>query len=324
MNVSIIIPAYNAAPFLERSIQSAIRAGSQVRGEWEVIIVDNGSTDQTLEIAKSWVRAHPLHLRLSVCPTPGAPAARNHGVAMSTGEWLQFLDADDTIAPEKIGHQLSLAGEAAWVVGGYRHLYPDGSIEDCFPHFDLWLGLFHNWRTGCTHSNLLRRTALEAAGGWDESLTSNQDCELWFRLLRTGAIPRIDPTVRSYYHHHDAPRITNTDPAGKLANRVSFLADANHYLLTTRPTYWQQHAPYFLGALLRAVRMLATYDFPAATTAYTKYFGPARPWPLPEQPLELMPRYTRLYPTLGFTALERSRLFLTRYLPPTLKQLLKS
>ena len=324
MQVSIIIPTLNAAAFLPRAIQSAIRAGSQVQGEWEVVIVDNGSTDQTVEIADSWVRAQPHNLRLSSCATPGAPAARNQGVAISTGEWLQFLDADDTLAPDKITHQLSLAGDAEWVVGAYRHLYPDGSTEDSLPHPDLWLGLFHNWRTGCTHSNLLRRSALAAAGGWDESLTSNQDCDLWFRLLRCGATPRVDPAVKSYYHHHGAPRITSRNPTDNQVNRVRFLADANCYLFTTRPTYWQQHAPFFLGALLRAVRMLATHDLPAASAAYTDYFGPTRPWPLPARPLELAPRYTRLYPTLGFAPLERSRLMFTRYLPPTLKQLLKS
>ncbi|WP_420457737.1 glycosyltransferase [Neolewinella sp.] len=324
MKVSIIIPALNAALFLERAIRSAIRAGSQVRGGWEVIIVNNGSTDLTGQIAGAFVRSHPTHVRFGNCATPGAPAARNHGVALSHGEWLQFLDADDTLDADKIADQLSLAGTTDWVVGGYRHLYPDGNTLDTLPHPDLWFGLFHGYRTGCTHANLLRRTALYAAGGWDESLTSNQDCELWFQLLRTGAIPRIDPTIKSYYHHHDAPRITNADPAGKQANRVRFLADANDYLFTTRPTYWQQHAPYFLGALLRAVRMLATHDLPAASAAYASYFGAARPWPLPDRPLELMPRYTRLYPTLGFAPLECSRLLLTRYLHPALKQLLKS
>ena len=324
MKVSIVIPAYNAAPFLERAIQSAIQAGSQVQGGWEVIIVDNGSTDATGELITAAVQAHRGRIRSAFCSRPGASAARNLGAAMSTGEWLQFLDADDTLAPDKINHQLRLAGGAEWVVGAYRHLYPDGSTEDSLPHPDLWLGLFHDFRTGHTISNLVHHSAFDTIGGWNESLPSNQDPDLHYRLLRAAVPYVIDTHVASFYHHHTGPRITSSDPARKMRVRVRFFADANHYLLTSRPTYWRQHAPYFLGALLRAVRMLATYDLPAAEVAYADYFGPDRPWPLPDQPLELTPRYTRLYPTLGFAALERSRLFLARYLPPTLKQLLKS
>ncbi len=324
MKVSIIIPAYNAAPFLQRAIHSAMRAGSQVRGGWEVILVDNGSTDATGELIAQAVRAHEGRIRATNCSQPGAGAARNLGAAMSSGEWLQFLDADDTLAPEKIGHQLGLAGKAKWVVGAYRHLYSDGSTEDSLPHPDLWRGLFHNYRTGHTISNLVHRSAFDAIGGWDETLPSNQDPDLHYRLLRAKIPYVIDNHVASFYHHHDGPRIIASDPATKMHIRVRFLADANDYLFTTRPTYWQQHAPYFLGALLRAVRMLATHDLPAASTAYTSYFGPTRPWPLPDRPLELMPRYTRLYPYLGFRTLESARLSLTRYLPPTLRQLLKS
>ncbi|THH39723.1 glycosyltransferase family 2 protein [Neolewinella litorea] len=324
MKLSIIIPTLNAERFLPRTLKSALAAGAQVPGPWEIIAVDNGSSDRTLDLLKRAVKDHSGRIRLATCSTPGAAAARNLGASLSSGEWLQFLDADDTLAPDKITRQLELAHSADWVVGAYRHLYPDGSTEDSIPHADLWLGLFHDFRTGCTHSHLLRRTALDRAGGWDERLASNQDPELVFRLLKAETPHVIDPVVGSFYHHHDsADRITHRDPAGGCQRRVQMLAAANSYLIAHRPEYWREHAPYFLGALLRAIRMLATFDLESASDAYRAYFGHPNEWAI-DQSYELVGRYTRLYPYLGFRNLERLRLALATVLPEALKRRLKA
>ncbi|MBB4079347.1 glycosyltransferase involved in cell wall biosynthesis [Lewinella aquimaris] len=323
MTVSIIIPTLNAEPFIERSLQSALRAGAQVQGEWEIIAVDNGSKDNTIALLERAAINHPNRITITHCAQRGAAAARNAGAKASTGEWLQFLDADDTLAPDKIRRQLASAGDAEWVAGAYRHLYPDGSTEDSIPHPDLWRGLFHDFRTGCTHSNLLRRDAFNAVGGWNDKLPSNQDPDLWFRLLRAGTSFIIDPVVGSYYHHHAGVRITGSDPSGSAQRRVQMLAAANAHLIEAQPEYWNEHAPYFLGALLRAVRMLATYDLDSATQAYRAYFAAPNEWAI-DRPYELVGRYTRLYPYLGFRNLERLRLALADWLPETLKRRLKA
>ncbi len=322
MKVSIIIPCLNAERFIARSLESALQAGTRVPGKWELIAVDNGSTDRTPQMLREFAARHGTYVRVTTCPRPGAPAARNHGASLSTGEWLQFLDADDTIAPDKISRQLALAGNADWVVGAYRHLYPDGSTEDSLPAVPLWEGLFHNYRTGCTHSNLLRRSAFERINGWDESLASSQDIDLWFQLLRAATPYVIDPVVGSFYHHHAGPRITGSDPAGTLQRRIAMLAVANAHLHTHQPAYWHARASYFRGALLRSVRMLATHDLDAAATAYRTHFADSV-YGDTGHPFELVPRYTRLYPTLGFRKLERLRLGLADVLPPAIKQRLK-
>lgn len=323
MRVSIIIPAFNAAAYLQRSIDSAIRAGTRVRGAYELILVDNDSTDATPAIIAAAARDHPKVVKAAFTATPGAPAARNHGVSLSRGEWLQFLDADDTLAADKIEHQLSLAGGADWVIGAYRNLYADGSREDVLPHPEPWLGLFHNYRTGHTISNLLRRRALDRVGGWDESLPSNQDPDLHFRLLKAAVPFVLDPEVKSYYHHHDGDRITSSGGAARYRQRVMMLAEANTYLYTSRRDYWQAHAPYLLGALLRSMRLLATYDLKEAARAYATYFGPSSYWRT-HAPYELVPRYTQLYPYVGFRNLEQLRLSLTGALPDSVKRVLKS
>ena len=101
-----------------------------------------------------------------------------------------------------------------------------------------------------------------------------------------------------------------------VANTVSFL-------INERPTYFTEYSSYFLGALLRSIRILATYDLTAAAHAYETYFGPAALWTT-GGPYALVPRYTRLYPYLGFRNLERLRLALAGVLPASIKQRLKA
>ena len=324
MEVSIIIPAYNAEEVVERSLHSALAAGARVNGQWEIIAIDNASTDGTLDRLHRVESLHPAIIRVAVCHQPGAPAARNLGAQLSKGKWLQFLDADDTLHPDKIAHQLAVAGQADWVVGAYRHLYSDGSTEDSLPHPDLWRGLFYDYRTGCTHSNLIRREALEAIGGWDESLVSNQDPDLCFRLLQARTDYTLDNNVLSYYHHHDSPiRITGSDPALRYVLRLQLLSQARHYLESAQPSYWQLNEGYFLGAILRVLRQLATYDLEAACAGYQKHFLGTNTLDS-NLKLELVSQYTRLYPYLGFRNVERLRLALANVIPEELKRILKS
>ncbi len=324
MQVSIIIPIFNAQPFLERTMAAALAAGTQVQGGFEIIAVDNGSTDASPHILEAVANQNPNVVRILSCPGRGASIARNYGLAHSKGKWLQFLDADDTLHPDKIAHQLAVAGQADWVVGAYRHLYSDGSTEDSLPHPDLWRGLFYDYRTGCTHSNLIRREALEAIGGWDESLVSNQDPDLCFRLLQARTDYTLDNNVLSYYHHHDSPiRITGSDPALRYVLRLQLLSQARHYLESAQPSYWQLNEGYFLGAILRVLRQLATYDLEAACAGYQKHFLGTNTLDS-NLKLELVSQYTRLYPYLGFRNVERLRLALANVIPEELKRILKS
>ena len=230
------------------------------------------------------------------------------------------MDADDTFQPDKIISQLHMAGTADWVVGGYRHLYPDGTTEDSIPDPDLWKGLFHNFGTGCNHSNLIRRSALVKIGGWREDLTSGQDTDLHFRLLCAGVPTVIDNRILSIYHHHDsAARITAGDSKEKFWLRLNMLTAARKHLVNTRPEYWHANEAYFLGAILRVIRQVATYDLDAATEAYQTHFPSDTP-----RRLEIVGRYTRLYPYLGFRNVERLRLALAGVIPDELKRVLKS
>ncbi|HQW13151.1 MAG TPA: glycosyltransferase family A protein, partial [Saprospiraceae bacterium] len=103
--VSIIIPYYNAEKTLQRAIDSAL---AQTYPAIEILLVDNNSTDQSAQIAAQNELRHSGKIKLSIESKSGSNFARNTGLKNAQGDWLQFLDADDEILPEKINHQLEL------------------------------------------------------------------------------------------------------------------------------------------------------------------------------------------------------------------------
>jgi glycosyltransferase involved in cell wall biosynthesis len=101
--VSILIPCYNASPWLAATLDSAL---AQTWSEKEIILVDDGSQDDSLAIARSY---EPRGVRVIAQANRGASAARNHAMREARGDYLQFLDADDLLAPDKITHQMHIA-----------------------------------------------------------------------------------------------------------------------------------------------------------------------------------------------------------------------
>ncbi|MEM6770898.1 MAG: glycosyltransferase family A protein, partial [Bacteroidota bacterium] len=123
-SVSIVIPVRNGAHFLPRAVASAL--GQQHR-PLEVIVVDNNSTDTTAEVLATLAKAHP-EVKATSCSTPGAAAARNRGLREAQGDWVQFLDVDDTLYPEKVATQLAnYPAKTQWIIGGYRNQFRSGS-----------------------------------------------------------------------------------------------------------------------------------------------------------------------------------------------------
>jgi glycosyltransferase involved in cell wall biosynthesis len=102
--VSIIIPCYNAEAMIERCLQSCFQ---QVYLNIEIIVVDNNSTDKTMAIASLLANATSHRLLLSNCPQQGANYARNYGFTQANGDYIQWLDADDELTPNKIAMQVS-------------------------------------------------------------------------------------------------------------------------------------------------------------------------------------------------------------------------
>jgi len=185
--VSILIPCYNAERWVGQAIESAL---SQTLPEKEIICVNDGSTDGTLDVLKSFGE----RIQVENGPNRGGNAARNRLLELAKGDWIQYLDADDYLRPEKIRDQLaSLPGGAAAEIlygpvaieqtlpGGETILYDDPLPEE----EDIWK-LFFGWDLPQTGGMLWKRQALEEVGGWKEGQTVCQENELYLRMLMAG------------------------------------------------------------------------------------------------------------------------------------------
>ncbi|MDB5208676.1 MAG: hypothetical protein JWR72_3751 [Flavisolibacter sp.] len=190
--VSIIIPAFNCEAHLSKAIQSAL---DQTWEEKEVIVVDDGSADRTLEIAQQFEKNGA---KVITQKNKGASAARNAGLAIAKGEWIQFLDADDFLREDKVATQLALLkSEREVVVCKTVHFIndPTNAVPDGNDFFQAYLndplrfliklyGGF-DYHSGMIQPNafLVPRSVIDKAGKWDEELSLDDDGEYFCRVL---------------------------------------------------------------------------------------------------------------------------------------------
>lgn len=128
MDVSIIVPVYNAARYLDRCLASVIGALHRLHGTGEIILVDNGSSDGSLKIINCYKKQYPEYIRVFSCTTPSAGAARNFGVHQAKGRYIWFVDADDELAVDAVDKLFSKAQSthADLVMLGVARILPDG------------------------------------------------------------------------------------------------------------------------------------------------------------------------------------------------------
>lgn len=203
--VSILIPAYNSQQWLVGTIESAL---AQHWPNKEIIVVDDGSTDQTLEIARRFEGK-------SVCvvsqANQGAAVARNTAFSLCQGDYIQWLDADDLLAPDKIEKQMQKLAECpskrtllsgAWAYFSYRkdkaRFLPTPLWENLTPLDWLYRKMGQNLQMQ-TDNWLVSRELTNAAGPWDPRLWRDNDGEYFLRVIAASDGIRFVPEAKSYY-----------------------------------------------------------------------------------------------------------------------------
>jgi len=203
--VSILIPAYNAESWIADTIQSVL---AQTWPRKEIIIVDDGSTDGTLNISR---RFESSLLNIIQQENEGASRARNRALRECQGDYIQWLDADDLLAPDKIERQLALAANqtaqdilyaSAWGKFYYRpdksHFQPTPLWRDLEALEWLILRLNNPWIMPPS-AWLVSRWLSDKAGPWDERLTLNDDGEYFCRVVSRSTKVKFVSESRCYY-----------------------------------------------------------------------------------------------------------------------------
>jgi glycosyltransferase involved in cell wall biosynthesis len=295
VRASLIIPTFNHARFVGAAIDSAL---AQTVSAFEIIVVDDGSTDETPAV----LARYAARVRVLRQENRGLSAARNAGLAAAHGKFVSFLDADDIMAPTKLAAQLEVLERSHAIGWTYCDVLMEtvvtGATARASERFGYASRALDGWLfPELIHGNfipaiapLVRRTALEVAGGFDERLTALEDWDMWLRLSLI-AEARYTPAVLVTYRirpdgmSEDRARmdrsrflvldkINRTRPValeslGNVGRRI--IADTHNWLgkeayasgdwrearrrfaasVVTVP--WQREAPWLLGkSLLRA------------------------------------------------------------------------
>lgn len=301
MLVSILIPCYNAERWIARAIESAL---AQTWDNKEIIVVDDGSTDRSLDVIKKF----DGRIRWETGPNKGGNAARNRLLELARGDWVQYLDADDYLRSPKLERQLQFLNEhpdcdvicspAAW-----ERLHNGELVctDEVIPApRDPWI-LLAKWRLPQTGGPLWRRSALEDVGGWLVGQLCCQEYELYLRLLASDRkFSFFDECLAVYCDPEDTTRVTRKVP-GRIdrerlvifdriekilaereeltAARLQAINDARHQLARK---YWRSDQELKVSFLNRIRKSDPDY----------------RPHPGPASP----PAYIAMYRLFGFEA----------------------
>lgn len=277
-DVSVIIPAHNAAPFVHRAIRSVL---AQTRQPKEVIVVDDGSVDDTARTARE------LHAGIMVIrqENRGPGAARNTGVRASTSELVCFLDADDEYRPEMI-ESLSRAladFPSAHIASGAFFEESEGLVAR-YPSpnnvpVDGSCGLVPDFFTAArrskiahTSSVMVRKRAFESVDGFREDVWFGEDVDLWCKLAGSYDWVFLDLPV-SVYHHSASTSSTLRTPESRWPTRM--LMDEGEMRRRVRAALWRSYRLYRRDFLTARARSALLKSAPQQARELLKHVGPA-------------------------------------------------
>jgi glycosyltransferase involved in cell wall biosynthesis len=268
MLVSVIIPCFNVEQYIAQCLQSLLK---QQFKDLQIICVNNNSTDHTLSVLTRFATEHSSLITLVEEPQKGAPHARNRGLQEATGEYVQFLDADDLLEPEKIAHQVKLIKENNFpdiIAADYYRQAVDGTKKiHKVNKSDFWLGLLYT-QLGITSANLFKTSAVKKAGGFDVSLKSSQEYALMFAIMRTGGTVFYDAVPYTIVRDRKGGSITQQNVAENMERYLNLrIAIIKHLELNTQKNEMSS----YYQALFDAIRVLYKHNKTLALNAFKQH-----------------------------------------------------
>jgi glycosyltransferase involved in cell wall biosynthesis len=262
MTISIIIPTYNRATLIPRAVNSVIH---QTHGDWELVIVDDGSTDNTMSVVKPFLEDKRIIYHKK--PNSGAAHTRNVGVDHATGSWVTFLDSDDEADPTWLEKMLHVAEKenASVVCCGVTTYNKLGEVtgqglpNNMGPLFSNKVARFTNGGVF-----LLKKEVFVNIGGFDPQLRSGQHTELALRLipyLNEHRLPLAN--VFEYLikvHVHEGPRIRD--------NYEAIYLGSTYTLMKHRQLFSKYRKNHFVYLSIAAIAAMRTKRYKASS----KYF----------------------------------------------------
>ncbi len=226
--VSVIIPTFNCAQFLPFAIDSVLK---QTYPDFEMIIVDDGSTDNTPEIIKPYLVNHPSKIKYIWQPNKGLAIARNTAINNSTGEYIALLDADDAWLPDKLELQVKILNEkneTGLIHSNITYISEKGGILSSPPRNpqilsgNIFTDIFLRKENIACPTVLFKRKCINEVGLFDENLTrlGCEDRDLWLRILKRFNAIYIDKSLSYYRLRH-----------GSMSKNIEKMYKARYYVI---------------------------------------------------------------------------------------------
>lgn len=282
--VSVIIPCFNSEKSIENCLKSVY---NQTHKQIQVICIDNNSKDNTLELIKELKRLKYQDLIILQEIKQGASVARNTGLKVSVGEWIQFLDADDELLPDKISHQINLLNSSSFlppfVVGASFSINEQTIMTKQVGNSTTqWLSLF-NGSLGNTCSNLWQKQSLINIGGWDENLMSSQESNLMFRLLINESKLIFDnEPLTKIFNTSNRERISTRDRQNNAVRFWELRLQILKWLINNKPEEISQNSSGYAKSLLNSYYTEEIFKIPRIKASLKPY----RKWILNELKLK--------------------------------------
>lgn len=249
---SVVLPTHNRAKLLQRAVNSVL---NQQFGDFELIIVDDGSSDETESYLASLTDPR---IRILRHETPrGASAARNTGIQAAASEWITFLDDDDEYWPIFLERHHTLIQQhpnTGWRWSGIRrHIWhKDGHVE-CKDQ--TWLGADNHKRyltqLAASYGLVARKSLLEQAKGFDESMPVAEDLDLFFRLEAAGHPGAPVPEILLNIHLHAGSSLSRSHNYQRFVDSYRVLVKKNKIFLEKNPLLWLHYHDSLAGHLYR-------------------------------------------------------------------------
>jgi len=296
--VSILIPCFNAAPWLHRSIETALAQTWPVK---EVIVLDDGSTDNSIEI----IRRYTGRVRTATQPNGGQNVSRNHLTELSRGEWLVYLDADDELALDSVEKKMAHSAHADAIYGAHEVATFVGTAKSRFSilpaiEFDDPIAASFGWGFPNTSAFMFRRRALLEVGGWNTAIKNCTDYDLYFRLLLKGKRFRAANDSMSLYRQWSVNQAVYQDPLRKSRTRLQLIWNvakdlaANAHLTNARKAAFE-------SAAFGVIRMIARISLKEAAKQHADLID----WDPTFRPLACTRSYQFAYRLVGFEFAEK-------------------
>lgn len=268
--VTIIIPAYNVEKWIAETLQS-VKQQTFDHSEMEIIIIDDGSTDTTVEVASSYLQYSDIAWTLLQIANNGSSGARNLGWRQARGQWIQFLDADDLLHPQKIAYQIEqcvkLPDQVALVYSCWQRISEIneawqvvGKVNLANIGEEILIDLIKTENFIATGSQLFRRSWVEKVGGYDKRYEPIEDVNMLLRIAKSGgqfhALPYKEPL---FYYRQRSGSLSRQNQSKFLEGCIGNAEVVEEYW-RQRNGLTQQRAKVLCETYFYAARYYATID----------------------------------------------------------------